>query len=190
MARGYFVMGEAMTYVKGRADSAIGTLVELGLTSDPIQIQIQTHRRNIRVDAFGDGPPESQFFGAGATIAQTLVHFDKAILNTCLQEAWGSSPAFGTMGHAGSLMGNNLPRFGPGGALGNHFIGLNIASAAGQIPWRFYFTALADNPMVFPLGTEKSLVQLNWQAFPYSQDPWNGGNGSFGVPIWDHVLDQ
>jgi len=127
--------------------------------------------------------------GAGATVNMTLVHFDRDILDFCVQEAWGSSPAFGALGHAGSLMGNGLPRFAPGGFRGNHFIGLNLASALGQLPWRFLYATLADNPMEFPIGTERSLVQLKWQAFPYSIDPWNGGNGSFGTPIWDRTLD-
>lgn len=189
MARNYYVEGESMVMVKGRSDSIIANLSELGLTSEPIRISVQNHRLNIRVDAYGDGPPESQFMGAGATIQMTLVHFDKTVLNFCIQEAWGASPAFGALGHAGSLMGNGQPRFGPGGINGNHFIGLNIISALGQLPWRFFYASLADNPMVWPLGTERSLVQLTWQAFPYSIDPWNGGNGSFGVPIWDHTAD-
>lgn len=190
MARSYYVNGESMVLVKGRADSAIGTLTQLGLCSDSIEITINSTRKPIRVDAYGDEPPESQFFGAGATVRMTLVHFDYSVLEVCLQESWGSSPAVGAMGHAGSLMGNGLARFGAGGVFGNHFIGLNILSALGQQPWRFYYAFLADNPIMWPIGTEKSLVQLTWQAVPYSVDPWNSGNGSYGVQIYDHTLDQ
>lgn len=189
MSRNYYLNGETMVYVKGRSDSIIANLTELGLTSESITISVNSYRKNIRVDAYGDGPPESQFFGAGATVQMTLVHFDKDVLNFCLNESWGSTPAFGTMGHAGSLMGNNRARFAPGGVNGNHFIGLNLISAAGALPWRFLNSALADNPMIFPIGTEKSLVRLTWQAFPYATDPWNNGNGSFGTAIWDHVSD-
>lgn len=189
MSRNYYVNGETMVLVKGRSDSIIANLTELGLSQDSITISINSMRKNIRVDAYGDGPPESQFFGAGATIRMNLVHFDSTILDFCLQEAWGSTPAFGTMGHAGSLMGNGLPRFAPGGVNGNHFIGLNIQSALGQNPWRFYYAALSDQPVIWPIGTEKSVVSLTWQAFPYSVDPWNNGNGSYGVPIWDRTLD-
>lgn len=189
MARNYYINGETMVAVKGRSDSSIANLTNLGLCTDEIQVQVQSHRLAIRVDAYGDGPPESQFMGAGATVVTNLVHFDSDVLEACLQEAWGSSPALGALGHAGSMMGNGLPRFGPGGITGNHFVGLNILSALGKQPWRFLNTCLADNPIRWPLGTERSIVSCNWQAFPYSVDPWNNGQGSFGVPIWDHQSD-
>lgn len=189
MARNYYTNGETMVKVKGRADSSIANLSDLGLCDSPIRIQIMTNRLNIKVDAYGDGPPESQFMGAGAMIYMTLVHFDPDVLEACLQESWGSSPGVGLLGHAGSLMGNGLPRFGAGGVLGNHFVGLNLISATGQRPWRFYHCSLADNPIEFPIGAERSLIQLTWQAFPYSADPWNSGNGSYGVPIYDHTAD-
>ncbi len=190
MSRNYYVNGETMVKVKGRSDSTIANITELGLTDHSIRIAIQNHRLRIRVDAYGDGPPESQFMGAGATVQMTLVHFDSDVLDFCVQEAWGSTPGFGQMGHAGSLMGNGLPRFGPGGVNGNHFIGLNLISAPGKRPWRFYYAALADNPIDFPIGTERSLITLNWEAFPYSVDPWNNGNGSYGVQIWDNIADN
>lgn len=179
-----------MVYVKGRSDLAvIANLTELGLCSESIHIAVMNERLNIRVDAYGNAPPESQFMGAYARITMTLVHFDKDVLNACVQEGWGSSPAFGQLGHAGSLMGNGKVRFAPGGVNGNHFIGLNIVSALGALPWRFFHATLAKAPIDFPVGTERSLVHLEWEALPYSIDPWNGGNGSFGVSIWDHTAD-
>lgn len=190
MTRGYYVNGETMVKVKGRSDSTIANLSELGLTDHSIRIGIQNHRLKIRVDTMGDAPPESQFMGASASVTTVLVHFDSDILDFCIQEGWGSSPAFGQLGHAGSLMGNNKARFAPGGVDGNHFIGLNIISARSMRPWRFYFTTLADNPIEFPIGTERSLVTVNWDALPYSTDPWNNGNGSYGIPIWDHTADN
>lgn len=188
MARQYFVMGESMVLVKGRSDSAIGTLTQLGLCSESIRITIEQERKPIIVDAYGSKPPESQFFGAMARIQMTLVHFDPAVLEVCLQESWGSSPAAGQLGHAGSLMGNGLALFAAGGVNGNHFISLNIQSATGQTSWNFPCAYLADNPMEWPLGTEKSLVSLTWESIPYSVDPWNSGNGSYGVPIYTHTL--
>lgn len=190
MTRNYYVNGETMIYVKGRTDSIIANRTELGLTDHSISISVDNHRLRIRVDAFGDGPPESQFMGASAMVRTTLVHFDDDILDFCVAEGWGNSPAFGTLGHAGSLMGNGKARFAPGGINGNHFLGLNLYSALGQKAWRFFFTTLANSPIEFPIGTERSLVQVNWEALPYSVDPWNNGNGSYGVPIWDHTLDD
>jgi hypothetical protein len=189
MARQYYVNGETLTLVKGRSDCAIGTLSELGLCQESISITVQSEKKPIIVDAYGSKPPETQFFGAMAACSFTLVNFDPDVLAVCLQESWGSSPAEGQLGHAGSLMGNGKVRFAPGGILGNHFIGLNIQSALGADPWRFLFSYLADNPIEWPVGTEKSLVRCSWEAVPYSVDPWNGGNGSFSVPIWDHTLD-
>lgn len=179
-----------MVAVKGRSDSSIGTLTNLGLTDSPIQISVEYKTLPIKVDAYGDVPPESQAMGMYAHVSMTLVHFDYEVLMACVREGQGSSPAIGQLGHAGSLMGNGLARFAPGGALGNHFIGLNIISAAGSQPWRFLNCMLAENPMQFPLGAERSLVQLKWTAFPYSVDPWNAGSGSYGVPLWDHTLDS
>lgn len=183
------VNGETMVKVKGRSDSTIANLSELGLTDQSIRISVESNRLRIRVDAYGDGPPESQFMGASATVNMTLVHFDSDVLDVCIQEAWGSSPALGQLGHAGSLMGNGRARFAPGGVLGNHFIGLNLISALGSPDWRFLNTTLAQTPIEFPIGTERSLVSVVWEALPYSIDPWNNGNGSFGVPIWDHTAD-
>lgn len=189
MARQFYTNGESMVAVKGRSDSIIGTLTNLGLTDSPIQISVEYKDLPIKVDAYGDVPPESQAMGAYAHISMTLVHFDPTILEFCVQEAVGGAPAAGQLGHAGALFGNGLPRFAPGGAFGNHFIGLNIISAAGAQPWRFLYAKLAENPLMWPLGAERSLVQLKWTAYPYSIDPWNGGQGSYGVPIYDHISD-
>lgn len=189
MGRNYYVNGETMMKVKGRSDSSIGSLSDLGLNADSVVVQVMNMRLDIIVDAYGKAPPETQFMGAFAECTHTLVHFDRSVLNTCIQEGWGSSPALGQLGHAGSLMGNGLARFAAGGVNGNHFIGLNIISALGADPWRFLHAVLAESPVTFPLGTERSLVGLRWKSVPYSIDPWNNGNGSYSVPIWDHTAD-
>jgi hypothetical protein len=189
MARQYNVFGEALAAVKGRADSAIGTLTGLGMTSDGFRITVDYRHMHIKLDAYGDAPPEIQAFGAFAYVGMTLVHYDQAVLMSCVTEAFGSSPGEGMLGHAGTLMGNNLPRFTGGGIAGNHYIGLNLISATGNAPWRFLYSVLSDQPMQLPLGTEKSMVDLRWTVIPYSVDPWNNGFGSYGVPLWDHTAD-
>ena len=82
-------------------------------------------------------------------------------------------------------MGGGWPRFNSN----NHYIGLNIASPVGIEPWRFYFAYLANNPYEFPLGTEKSVVKLNWRIVPYTEDPWGNGTGAQGTVLFDNVLD-
>ncbi len=175
--------------VKGRSDSAIGALSQLGLSDTSIAIRLNFHHKDIPVDAYGATVPETQVMGGDATISMTLVHFDRAVLATCVQESLGGAPAEGLLQRAGSRMGNNLPRFGAGGLLGNHYIGLNLTSVVAGIPWRFWYTFLANPPVEFPLGTEKSIVRLQWRAIGYTIDPWNNGTGSLGQPIFDHVLD-
>lgn len=64
MPRGYQIEGEFMVSVKGRSDSLIGALTELGLTSEPARISITSKRKDIHVDAYGDVAPETQAFGA------------------------------------------------------------------------------------------------------------------------------
>ena len=82
-------------------------------------------------------------------------------------------------------MGGNVARF----AAGNNFIGLNLTSPVASKPWRFYFAYLVAPPATFPLGTEKSIIGLQWRAIPFTVDPWQGGSGALGQILWDHVLD-
>jgi hypothetical protein len=189
MARNYYLNGESMVAIKGRADCPYPSLTNLGLTDSPIQLSIDYRHLLIRVDAYGDCPPEIQSFGSFAYIAMTLVHFDYDVLMFTVAEAMGSSPGEGMLGHAGTLMGGGLARFGAGGINGWHYVGLNVISATGKPPWRFLNSVLFEQPLSFPLGTERSLVGVRWASIPYSVDPWNGGLGSYGVPIYDHNLD-
>lgn len=189
MPRGFQINGESLVLVKGRADSAIGSLTQLGLSDADIDVDLEFMHEDIKVDAWGEAPPELQFFLAAANITMTLVHFDPVVLDVCIAESMAGAPAVGSTARAGALMGNGLPRFAPGGAFGNHFIGLNIASPVAGKPWRFYYAYLARNPVKYPLGTKRTITQLNWRAIPYTVDPWNGGLGATGAVIWDNVLD-
>lgn len=186
MARDFFINGESMVSVKGAAGTSINPLIQLGLSDGPIRVSLDFRHRDIQVDAWGNEiPPEVQFMLAAATITMTLVHFDRDVLDVCVQESFGGAAAPGFLTRAGSRLGNNAARF----AATNHYIGLNILSPVAAKPWRFYFTYLTGTPVEFPLGTEKSLVQLTWRAIPYTQDPWNGGLGALGSPLWDYTLD-
>jgi hypothetical protein len=98
------------------------------------------------------------------------------------------------MARAEARMGNNAARF----AAGNNYIGLNISNPVGGIPYRFFYTYLAEPPFEHPMGTEKSIFSLNWRAIPYTQDPYGGGAaqpntvpgfGALGALLYDHNLD-
>lgn len=203
MSRSYFVNGETMVYVKGRSDSAIASLSELGLTDEQgiVTISLNFAHEEINVDAWRGAPAEMQWMLADATITMTLINFDYNVLNTCLLLSMGGAPGMnvGQMGRAGQLMGNGLPRFAPapnGGAAstgtnaGNNYIGLNLSSPVGQLPWRFFFAYLAQPPINIPLGTQKSLMRLTWRAIPYTTDPWGNGTGAYAYPLFDHTLDN
>lgn len=188
MARDFQINGQCLVYVKGCSSSAIGNLSELGLTTDQIRVTPVFRTRDIDVNAWGDVPPEIQFKLAEVRISMTLVHFDYDVLNACLTESMAGAPALGQLPMAGARMGNNKARFGAN-PNGNHYIGLNLTSPVGGRPWCFLYSMLTNPPVDIPLGTDRTAVVCNWRAIPYTQDPWNGGNGSYGVALWTHVLD-
>lgn len=186
MARTFFVNGESMVTVRGNSSSSIGSTTQLGLSDGPIRISIEFRHKDIQVDAFGgEIPPDVQWMLAAASISMTLVHYDVNVLQSCIQESMASSSSEGTMSRAGDLMGGGNPLY----SAGNSYIALGILSPVGNIPWRFYASYLTGNPITYPLGTEKSLVQMNWRAIPYAQDPWGGGTGAQGVILYDHGTD-
>lgn len=189
MARDFFINGQCMVWVKGRADSSIGNLSELGLTTDQIRVTPVFRHRDIDVNAWGDVPPEVQFKLAEVRISMTLVHYDSNVLEACVSESMAGAPAFGQLPTAGARMGNNLPRFAAGGANGNHYIGLNLASPVGGRPWRFLTSYLTNTPVDIPIGTDRTAVVCNWRCIPYTQDPWNAGLGSYGAVLFDRTLD-
>lgn len=185
MSRDFFVNGETMVSVKGNVNTSIGSITQLGLSDTQIRITPDFRHRDLIVDSFGpEVPVDVQSFLASVAVNMTLVHFDRDVLDTCLRESLGMS-AIGAMPRAGTLLGSGDARF--GGA--NKFIGLNLLSPVGNKPWRFYAAYLVGPPMEFPLGTEKSIVTLNWRCIPYAVDPWGGGTGSLNVLLWDHTLD-
>lgn len=189
MARDFQIPGECLVYVKGRADSGIGALQELGLADGPINVSLKFNHEDIKVDAWGQAPPETQWMLAEATVSMNLVHFDPSILDICIMESMAGAPAIGQMRRAGARMGNNLARFAAGGALGNHYIGLNLTAPVSLKPWCFYYSFLAQNPATYPMGTQKQVAQLQWRVIPYTQDPWGGGTGANGTVLWSHTLD-
>ena len=186
MARNLYLNGESLVSVKGMAGTAIANLSQLGLTDpSPIPVSFNFHIDPVLANAWGKVPFNTQWMGATAQITMSLVHFDNDVLNACIQESMGGGGAVGQMARAGTVMGASATRF----AAGNHFIGLNIYSPVQNIPWRFYWAYLSESPMTFPLGVERSIVQLTWTAIPFTLDPWNNGQGATNAVLFDHVLD-
>ncbi len=186
-----------MVSVKGASGSSISSLTQLGLADNSIHIRLNPKHMDVNADAWGRegrGPAfEVQTFLADADITMTLVHFDRTVIDYCLQESQGGSSAPGTMARAGARLGNNAARF----AATNHFIGLNLSGPVSAKPWRFYYTYLLGD-QDFPIGTERSIITLKWKAIPYTNDPWGGGTaqggtaagtGAVGALLYDNTLD-
>lgn len=182
MARNIYINGETLVQVKGGSHNsgfAISRLSELGLSTDPIQINFQFNYRDLKTSDFGPTtPPEIQYNLASCTIDMTLVHFDSAVLDVCMSESMGGSynqvipdvpRAFGAiagmMVGAGTTLGHGLPLL----ASGNHYISVNLTAPQRQIGshWRFRSCHLTGPPTYFPLGTSRSLVKVQFRAIPY-----------------------
>ena len=186
MARDYFINGESLVSFKGNSASSIGSLTQLGLSTDPIRVTLELHHKDIIVDAWGpEVPADVQQFLAAVTVNINFIHIDRTVLDYCLQESMGGTTAVGTLARAGLRLGGGVSRF----AVGNHYIGLNISSPVAAKPWRFYFAYLTGTPVDVPLGTEKSVISTTWRVIPYTTDPYGGGTGSLGTLLWDHILD-
>lgn len=197
MARDFVIAGECLVLVKGRTDSAIANLTQLALSASPIRITPEFRHLPIHVDAWGEAPVDIQFMLATVDIVIDMIHVDWSILDVCTQLSMGGAPSIGSTARAGQRLGNGMARFAPsvvspatGYGAGNNLIGLNISSPVVGKPWRFLYSFMTAPPWEFPIGAEKSVVRTNWRAIPYTIDPYNGGLGAYGTPLWDHQLDS
>lgn len=186
MARDLYISGESLVTVKGCVTSGIANLSQLCLTDSPITITFDNKYIDVNVDAWGDMPAEVQYKLGGVIITMRAVHFDPDILEACLAESQGGAVTAGQMTRAGTRLGGGVTRF----QAGNHYIGLNITSPVASRPWRFLSCYLVGPPARWPIGTERSLVDLNWRCIPYTPDPWNNGLGAAGYFLWDRVADN
>ncbi len=186
MSRNWFINGESMVYVKGPAGSLIANLQELGLSDNPIQITMVPKHKDINLDAWGEAPADVQFKLAEVIITMGLIHFDPLILMDCVRLSMGGAAQFGRMARAGTLMGGAVPRF----HASNKLVGVTIASPQEGLPWRFLTCYLAQPIGQWPLGTEKSVVQLQFRCIPYTYDPWQGGAGASNWVLFDNIPDS
>lgn len=219
MGRDYQIAGEALVRVKFGAHiskdysnitGAISNLSELGLSSDSIRINPRFVHTGLNVDDYGpDVVPETLWMMADCQIGMTLVHYDRSILDFCLAESTGgtffrnndlSQAQFaGTMQPAGKPLGANTALL----ASGNHYISMSIlapqssfgpGNGGTEFPWHFPACRLTGPAVEIPLGTEKSMVRLNWLAIPYDlpEDrdvPTFGEVISSGRVLFDHSPD-
>ncbi len=212
MSRKFVINGECFVQVKGNGaiaelaknppDPLVGSLQDLGLTTESVTIIPRFSHYAVKADDFGpDVPAEILWNLAEVRISMTLVHYDDFVLDAVIAESMcggvGDGP-IGVVGWAGQMMPAGTPMGGnkPLYTSGNHYIGLNISSPILGFPWRFPATYLASQPVVIPLGTRRSEVQLNWRAIPYQF--YSGDNKtqplveivSSGVELWTRKADR
>src|SRR5437870_302152 len=97
MARDFFINGPTDVLVKGRADSAIANLTDLGLSDSQIRVRPQFKHSGITVNSWGQEAPEYQWMLGHLELVISLVNFDRTVLDVCLQEAMGGVNVIGTM---------------------------------------------------------------------------------------------
>lgn len=192
MARDFYINGETLVSVKGPVNSNIAALSQLGLSDDMVRVTPTFYHDPLHVEAWGKTPVDMQVMLLAAKVHITLIHYDVAVLNTCIalsMAVTGGTPGLndGTTNRAGTRLGNNQVRF----AAGNSYIGLNLYSPIGGIPYRFLYCYLLDPTT--PLGVQKTVVDTTWQAVLYTQDPAGivAGQilGATGAQVYDHTLD-
>lgn len=204
MGRDYYIQGECMVKVRGGAhipDFVGDVSRELGLASEGIRVAPQfSHQDLPAADFGGHSAPEVLWMGGDCRVSMTLVHFDKDLLEFCVMEAMGGVSG-GVFAPCGRPMGANRDLY----ASGNHYITLFLTSTGSSgLPYRFPACYLAERPLEIPLGTERSLVRLEWRAVPYAKlvgVPTStistpgastpaaivGEVYSSGVVLWDHT---
>ncbi len=186
MARDIFENGVVMVSVKGRADSNIPILTQLGLADTPIRMDFDLRHMDIQVDAYGREIPFDVQAKLGAVfVSMNLVHVEHGVLREVVRLNMGNTIIEGVMPRAGQRLGGGFPRFAPGW----NYVSLNLTSPVAGLPWRFYNAYLTQRPLQWSIGTERSLIPVTFRCIPYTPDPWNAGFGSAGVVLWDHGQD-
>lgn len=196
MARQFNIAGQSLVQVIGPAGSLFpGTWgppvgpglaggAQLGLSVDPIEVTVLINSEPVIVDAYGkNNPIDEQVYGGEAMMRMNLVHFDPVFLGEVVRLSLGGT-AEGLLGTAGHLRGNNSVL----GSSTNRLMCLSITSPLGNfLPYTFHAAYLKDQPIRFPFGAERTIVQLEWRALAYTIDPWNGGAGSLGAPLYSRI---
>lgn len=190
MARSLFINGPTLITVKGNSNTSLATIQELGLSDQPIRLSFNLRHMDVNIDAYGGEIPfELQAKLVDVSLNMTLVHVDYTILEAVLAESMGGASAVspGVLPIAGATMGGAGARF----SANWHYVELGITSPVGGVPWRFANCYLTGQPYEIPLGTERSIINLNFRCIPYSSDPYSAGGttggATLGYQLWDHV---
>jgi hypothetical protein len=170
MARDYQINGQCLATVSNGS--------ELGLTEAPVSMSFNFTHDEIQVNAWGGRiPPALQFMLSSVDIRLSLIHFDRAVLEEAMRISMGSAPAIGQMPTAGQVM--KQP---------SDFVQLTLTSPVLGVPWNFPATYIVGTPVEWPIGAEKSVIQVSFRALPIPAggDPYQGGVGSKGTVVWTH----
>lgn len=184
--RDIFENGVVMVGVTGNSISSIPTNTNLGIADTPVRMEFEFNHDPITTDAGGRFVPmDVQGFLGTAIVSFNLIHFDKTVMREVMRLSQGAPAQDGTLTRAGKRLGGNNARFAPGW----NYVSLNLSSPIGLLPWRFLNAYLTGRPVQWPLGTERSLLQVNFRVIPYTTDPWNNGAGAEGLVLYDHGTD-
>ncbi len=185
--RDFFTNGETMVYVRGGAHLAEGLggdRTELGLALDDVKVIPRYIHRDVHVDDFGpEVPAEVLSMIAEVNVRMTLSHYDNLMLRVLQAGSLGSFNNDGTMPPAGTPLGQNKELF----SSGCNYFSMELASPQANDPITFRTGYLAMQPVVLPLGTTYSKVDLNWRFIPYKPIPSTGAGGeikSSGAILW------
>lgn len=202
MPRGFQIHGESLVTVRMLTPSSIGktpTTQELGLATDSIVVKYDYSFKDLKVNAWGFVPPDTQNMGFVALITMSLIHWDEAVLTQCINNSLGGAPSYGTRSFAGATLGGGEAQFGGESLFSNFLIslGVNNRGLYGRgipAPYRFLYTHLINPPTEIPIGTKTSVINLNWRAIPYTPDPYYyrqiGGIeivGGYNADVFDRV---
>jgi len=172
--RDWYINGEGLVSVRGGAHLYSGqgaNVTELGLSFDAIKIMPDFEQTEIYTDDVGKKVPiDIMWDGGVVNIEMNLIHYDPVMLDICIAESMGGMDplqSFGntrTVGPNGTLLRGNKDLF----ASGCHLMSLSISSPEALNPYHFLACYLTAPPMKIPLGTDASIVNLQWQSIPYS----------------------
>ena len=193
MSRDFVIPGATLVKVKGASSSGIDVLSELGLTSDEIRVSLRFAHSDLKVNDYGDTPPDVKVEPLDATIRMTLVHYDRDVLRYCVMESMGGATTEGTLVAGGRLMGGYNSLF----ETNCHYISLNLQTTDTNDEIRFRAAYLTGPPVEIPIGTKASLVSLTWRAIPYATAANQAGSlpavpaeiAVLGAVLYDRNLD-
>lgn len=155
MAKSYHVFGAALIQT---GTGSAGALEDLGFTESGGDIEITYHEENIMTDVAGPATPaEIQNMGNDAVIRVRMPIVDQTILDKVLSKNDATTPAPGTEGTAGTLLGT-----------GSYAFRLAIIpenTPTSENPWNFKTVKLRSQRRTE--GTKATYAELVFYAWPF-----------------------